>query len=138
MLLKTLRVYLLYLTVLSVCLMGGLALGPHAHAVYGRLFPEPAFIAGDFSAIYREAGKPVVVFSTSTCPHCRHLREFLAREHVDYRDYVVDESAAAEKRFRELNGDGVPLLFIGARRVVGFDERTVRESLALTSPGTSG
>jgi len=121
----------LYALVAAISLGGGLWMGPGLRGAYERLFPDPPYISGDFKALYRETGKLVVLFSTSTCPHCRHAREFLDREHVEYQDFVVDQSADAERRFAALKGRPVPLLFIGDRRIVGFREDTIRESLAL-------
>ncbi|MEO5627158.1 MAG: glutaredoxin family protein [Dokdonella sp.] len=125
---------LLYAIVPLVALAAGVVAAPHSRAQYERMFPEPAYVSGDFLALYREAGKPVVMFSTSTCPYCKRTREWLASANVDYRDYVVDQSDDARKRFEHVDGGPVPLLFIGDRRIVGFREDTLRESLALLKP----
>jgi glutaredoxin len=100
-------------------------------SLYERMFPEPAYVNGDYAALYRQAAKPVVMFSTSTCPHCQHARDFLQQAHVDYQDFVIDQSPDAKQQFSALGGSGVPLLFIGDRRILGFREDTLRESLAL-------
>lgn len=127
---KKLATALLYLAMPLAFLGVGLWLGPSLHDLYARLFPAPAFVRGDFGDLYRETGKPVVMFSTSTCPHCRSARDLLAHERVDYHDFVIDESAGAERRFKTLHGEGVPLLFIGDRRITGFQESTIRDALA--------
>lgn len=88
-------------------------------------------IDGDFSALRRETGTDVVLFSTSTCPHCRATRAFLDREHIRYTDFVIDQSQEAEARFTALDGDAVPLLLIGDRAVRGFQEDRFREALAM-------
>lgn len=121
----------LYLAAMTACVAFGLLIGPVVRGAYAHLVPGPAYVTGDFSALYREAGKPVVLFSTSTCPHCKSAREFLDGAHVGYRDFLVDESPEAQQRFKALKGDAVPLLFVGDRRIVGFREDTLRESLAL-------
>lgn len=117
--------------VIGAFLAAGLFAGPWLRAGYDRLFPPAAFVTGDFDRLYQDAGKPVVVFSTSTCPFCKRAREMLARENVDYRDFVVDQSPDAERRFEELGGGAVPQVFIGDRRIMGFREQVIRESLAL-------
>ncbi|MEO7324762.1 MAG: glutaredoxin family protein [Dokdonella sp.] len=129
---------LLYAIVPLVALAAGVVAAPHSRALYERMFPEPAYVSGDFLALYRDAGKPVVMFSTSTCPFCKRTREWLASAHADYRDYVVDKSDDAKQRFEKIDGGPVPLLFIGDRRIVGFHEDTLRESLALLKPPTAG
>lgn len=110
----------------------GFWVGPRAHALYARLFPLPAYVSGDFSALRKQAAKPVVIFTTSTCPFCKQARELLAREGVDYRDYTIDQSPQAKQQFQSLGGEGVPLLFIGDRRIMGFREETIRESIRLS------
>jgi glutaredoxin len=118
--------------IIVVCALGaGVWAAPAARALYDRAFPEPDFVTGDFRALYGEAGNTVVLFSTSTCPYCRQTREWLARQHVDYRDYLVDQSDDAKQRFEHLDGGPVPLLFIGDRRITGFREGVLDESLAL-------
>lgn len=118
--------------ILLLAIVGaGLWLGPHARAMYARMFPPPAYESGDFSALRKQADKPVVIFTTSTCPYCKQARELLTREGVDYRDYVIDLSPQAERQFLSLNGKGVPLLFIGDRRISGFREEVIRESISL-------
>jgi len=130
---KKLRNILLYPIVLLVCLATGLWAGPLFRAGYAHVFPEPEFTQGDFSAIYRETGKPVVMFSTSTCPYCRRARALLDDEHIAYQDFVIDQSSQARQRFALFGGSGVPVLLIGSRRIEGFREDTIRDSLAQIS-----
>ncbi len=77
------------LTIIGAFLGAGLWLGPYAHTAYDRAFPEPPYVVGNYAAILQRADKPVVLFSTSTCPHCQHAREFLRAQKVDYADFVI-------------------------------------------------
>jgi glutaredoxin len=121
--------------ILIVLFLGaGLWLGPYLRASYDRLFPQAAYVTGNYDALYRQAGKRVVMFSTSTCPYCKRTRELLTSEHVDFQDFVIDQSTAARTQFETLGGGGVPLIFIGDRRIAGFREAIVRESLASLHP----
>jgi mycoredoxin len=131
---KTALRILMQLCVLGVFLGAGLWLGPGARTAYAQLFPRPAFTTGDFSAIYREAGTSVVIYTTSTCPYCKRARALLDRQGVAYRDYLIDESEEFDRQFIELGGRGVPLLLIGERRIVGYREDTIAESLRLLDP----
>lgn len=112
------------------CLSAGLFAGPRLISLYDDLFPAPAFTTGDFEKLYRDEGKSVVVFTTSTCPFCRATRELLTREHVDFKDLVTDQSPDARKKFIALGGDAVPMLFVGHRRIVGYREDVIVQSLA--------
>lgn len=108
----------------------GLFSGPYLRAGYERMFPPPDYVSGDYADYYGRAGKPVVMFSTSTCPYCKRARAWLQQQGVDYRDYVIDESADAHQLFDRLGGGGVPQVLVGHRRVLGFRENILRESLA--------
>jgi glutaredoxin len=114
-----------------VFLGAGLFLGPHARTAYDHLFPVPAYVSGHYADVFQRAGKPVVLFSTSTCPYCQHTRDLLRAQSVDYEDLVIDQSPEAKRQFEALAGSAVPVLFIGDRRITGFHEDTIRESLAL-------
>jgi len=114
----------------AACFFGGLYGGPLARGAYARLFPEPQFTTGDFSQIHAEAGSPVVLFSTSTCPYCKQTREMFAKAGVPYVDYVIDTSDLAKQKFQQLSGVGVPLIYIGDRRIRGFREPAIKDALA--------
>ena len=117
--------------VLLGLLGAGLWVGPKARAAYDRGFSEPAYVVGDFSALHVDTGKPVVIFTASTCPHCKRAVALLRREHVDYHEFVIDQSSEAEKRYGQLDQTGVPVLVIGNREIVGYDEDAILESLRL-------
>lgn len=119
------------IVVLLLCLGLGIWSDPWLHNAYKRLFPEPAYVVGNYEAVYRQAGKPVVMFSKSTCPYCVQARALLERENIVFEELIVDQSPAARQQFDQLRGGSVPMLFIGDRRIVGFREDTIRESLAL-------
>jgi glutaredoxin len=123
---------LVQLCLLLACAVAGVWLGPTLHSMTAAWFPEPDFHTADHAPLFRLTGKPVVLFGTSTCPYCRQARELLAREGMDYVEYVLDQSGEGERVLREVGVevDGVPLLFIGERRIVGFREAVIRGALA--------
>jgi len=120
--------------VLAVFLGCGLWAGPRLKSLYEGWFPKPSYVSGDYEAVYRRAGKPVVMFSKSTCPYCAQARALLTREHVEFAELVVDQSPETQRWFETLDGKSVPLLFIGERRIVGFREDVIRTSLAQARP----
>lgn len=121
------------LAFLIACFLGGLYGGPLAKIVYAKVFPTPAFITGDYSDIYAKAGQPVVLYSTSTCPYCKKVRALFAKEGISYTDYVVDKSNAATASFIKLGGGAVPMIFIGNRKIVGFNEASIQSAIDLLS-----
>lgn len=64
----------------------------------------------------------VIVYSLVGCPHCRNLKEFLAKQTVFYTDYDVGEDEAAVKRMTDLTDQrGVPATIIDGQIVIGDD-----------------
>jgi glutaredoxin len=110
-------------------------LGPPLRQMFDQLFPEPIYVTGNYTALYKQTGKHVVMFSTSTCPYCERARTYLRQANVDYQDFVIDLAPSAKQQFKELGGSRVPVLFIADRRIIGFHEDTIRESLGLIQPG---
>ena len=119
-----------HVVVLAAFLGVGFWAGPWLKGLYEGGSQKPPYVSGNYEAIYRQAGKPVVMFSKSACPYCAQARELLTREHVEFAERVVDQSPEAQRWFETLGGKGVPLLFIGERRIVGFREDVIRTSLA--------
>lgn len=114
---------------LFVFAVAGVFAGPRLVALHDRWFPPPAFIVGDYAALYAENAQRVVVFTSSTCPHCKRTREFLDSRHIAYADLVIDKSPAAQKRFDTLGESGVPVIFIGDRKIVGFRQDAIEDAL---------
>lgn len=125
---KTLRV-LIYLALPVIALCAGHWLGPDLHQAYRRWFGPAAFETGNYEEIYRNARKHVVVYGTSTCPACQHLRQFLDDANIDYKDYRIDQSGPARSFYDTLNEQVVPITFIGDRLIRGADDVLISESL---------
>lgn len=125
---RSLKTLLLYALV-PLCFVTGLYAGPHAGRLYRSWFPPPQFIEGDYADLYAKAGKPVVLYATATCPYCAKVRTLFAQRGIDYVEYRIDESKEHDEAFRRLGAPGVPVLFIGSRRIDGFRERAIIESL---------
>ena len=75
----------------------------------------------------------LVIFSEPGCPYCKRAKAFLMgqqgkRNWLNIREYEVSASAAATDLFRRTNElfgierPGVPLIVIGGRPFLGFDE----------------
>lgn len=93
------------------------------------LAAQPGVQAGDYSAIVRDAGKPVVLFATTTCPYCRQARDLLDAMRVDHVVYDIDVSPPARALYERLHANSVPVLVTAGRRVTGFDEAAYRSTL---------
>ncbi len=116
----------------------GLYLGPKLSATYRTVFPPAEFATGDHAALYAKAGNDVVMYATTTCQYCAKVRKLMAEEGVKYTEYQIDKSEAANAEFIAKGGIGVPLLYIGERRIDGFREPVIRAALKAIGNPTEG
>jgi len=82
----------------------------------------------------KKAGRQVrvVVFSTPTCPHCRTAKRYLQQKGVHFTDVDVSRDAAAARDMVRISGQqGVPVITIGGRPVIGFDREKIDRLLNL-------
>lgn len=107
----------------------GLFAGPYLASGYRTAFPGPQYTTGDHAALYATAGNDVVMYATKGCPYCAKARALFAGLGVRYTEYQIDTSDAADADFKARGGIGVPLLYIGDRRIDGFREAAIREAL---------
>lgn len=84
---------------------------------------------------------PVMVYTLSTCGHCRKAKKLLADCAVAFQYKDVDlmtgeERAAVLDEVRRLNPDcSFPTLVIGTTVIVGFREDDIRKALGLQPSG---
>jgi glutaredoxin len=72
----------------------------------------------------------VVLFGTSWCPNCAHVRSLLSAKGIRYTELDVerDERSAAFQR-ENMPVIGFPVTVIGSRIVMGYDEGQILASL---------
>jgi glutaredoxin 3 len=74
----------------------------------------------------------VIVFSTPTCTFCRQAKSYLRQQGVRFRDVDVSRDPAAARDMQRRSGQqGVPVIDIGGKIVVGFDRPKVDKLLGL-------
>ena len=74
----------------------------------------------------------VVVFSTPTCPHCRSAKRYLKTRGVRFTDVDVSRDERAARDMVRISGQqGVPVIQINGRPVVGFDRAAIDRLLGL-------
>ena len=76
--------------------------------------------------------KRVTVYSTTTCPWCTRLKDYLTRRGVPFKDIDVSRDQAAAQRMVAKSGQmGVPQCEINGQIVVGFDQNRIDMLLGL-------
>ncbi len=80
----------------------------------------------------------VTVYSTTTCPYCKMLKDYLSEKQIAYVEKLVDQDdAAREEMMSASNGFlGVPFSVVvkddGSKEtIIGFDKGRVNEVLGI-------
>jgi glutaredoxin-like YruB-family protein len=76
--------------------------------------------------------KSVTIYSTPSCHFCHAAKDFFGQHGVKFEDFDVAADLEKRKEMIDMTGQmGVPVIRIGDDVVVGFDERKIRELLAI-------
>ncbi|MDF1514767.1 MAG: glutaredoxin domain-containing protein [Anaerolineae bacterium] len=74
----------------------------------------------------------VIVFSTPTCPHCRTAKQYLKKKGVRFTNVDISQDASAARDMKRISGQqGVPVITVGGRPIVGFDREKLDKLLNL-------
>jgi len=74
----------------------------------------------------------VRVFSTSTCPYCVTLKNFLKEHNIDFLEVDVASDEASQKEMIEKTGQmGVPVIDINGEFIVGFEKEKISQLLGI-------
>lgn len=77
--------------------------------------------------------KKVTVYSTSTCPWCIRLKQFLSENQVQFEDCdVAQDRQKADEMVQKSGQMGVPVLDIDGQIIVGFDKDKIKSALAIS------
>lgn len=74
----------------------------------------------------------VTIYSTTTCPYCKMLKDYLSSKNISFTEKLVDTDSAAQKEMKEASGGflGVPFTLVvkddGTKEtILGFDQGKV-------------
>ena len=74
----------------------------------------------------------VRIYSTPICPFCKRAKEFFKKHNVEYEDINVAENEKARDEMVEKSGQmSVPVIEVGDKIIVGFDEQELRKTLKI-------
>lgn len=80
----------------------------------------------------RKKKNRVILFTTPSCPHCNHAKRYLRQRGIRFRDVDVSRDAiAARDMVRRSGQQGVPVIDINGKIVVGFNRAEVDRLLEL-------
>jgi len=76
--------------------------------------------------------KNVKVYSTSTCPYCVMVKEYLKSNSVAFTDIDVSLDEKAANEMVQRSGQmGVPVMDIDGTIIIGFDRSKIAKALGL-------
>ncbi len=74
--------------------------------------------------------RKIKIYSTSTCPYCVTLKEFLKEKGVEFEDVNVTQDADAREEMIHKSGQmGVPVVDIEGEIIIGFDKEKISKLL---------
>jgi len=74
----------------------------------------------------------VIVYSTSSCPYCQMAKEYLRSKNIEFEDVDVgSDMNRAMEMIRKSGQQGVPVIDIKGKIIVGFNKPAIDESLGL-------
>jgi glutaredoxin len=126
------RKHILGIAIITVMIL--LVLGQLKHLVIEHTYcesevPIPGQQIKQTKPVNMEGTPDVVMLGTSWCPSCAAAIQFFAANDINYCEYDMETSAIGARLYKEVNGRGVPILFIGRHQIHGFSEATVTRSL---------
>ena len=126
------RKHILGIAIITVMIL--LVLGQLKHLVIEHTYcegevPIPGQQIKQTKPVNMEGTPDVVMLGASWCPSCITAIQFFAANDINYCEYDMETSAIGARLYKEVNGRGVPILFIGQHQIHGFSEATVTRSL---------
>ncbi len=81
----------------------------------------------------------VIVYSTTTCPYCKMLKDYLSERGISFTEKLVDQDEEAKEEMSQISGGflGVPFTLVvkddGTKgTVIGFDKNKLNEYLGIS------
>lgn len=81
----------------------------------------------------------VIIYSTTTCPYCKMLKDYLKARGVSFTEKLVDQDVAAKEEMMKESGGflGVPFIVIikddGTKeKIIGFDKGKINSVLGIS------
>lgn len=71
------------------------------------------------------ASASITMYSTKWCPYCKKARAYFVARGMQYEEIDIEASDGARREYKELGGKGVPLIFVGKKRMQGFSEQAM-------------
>ncbi len=75
---------------------------------------------------------PVAIYTTKACGYCKATKNLLSEHKVPYTEIDVGGDREKTRKMIEISGQmGVPVIRIGEKIVIGYDEEVIKKLLDL-------
>jgi len=74
-------------------------------------------------------GDKVRLYTTIWCGYCKKARAYLRSRNIPFDDIDVETTDRGRREYREIGGNGVPVIFVGERRMDGYDQGGLQDML---------
>jgi len=79
---------------------------------------------------FDESGEPrIVMYGAAWCPHCKAAREYFLSEGISFKEWDVEQNAAAGRNYKVIQSSGYPLIYVGYRRFEGLNKKEVLQAM---------
>ncbi|MCD6407502.1 glutaredoxin family protein [bacterium] len=76
--------------------------------------------------------KKVRIYTISTCPYCKMLKEFLLQNNIQFEELNVGENREYfQEMMKKIDYPGVPVVEINGKIIVGFDKEEIKKELGI-------
>ncbi len=80
----------------------------------------------------KEKKPSVIIYTTTWCPWCKKVKEFLSANKIAFEERDVENDRKwADEMIKKSGQTGTPVLDIKGTVIVGFDEPEIRKALGL-------
>ena len=86
---------------------------------WGQAFAAPA-VHEPVLLAQADSSRQVVMYATSWCPYCQQARNYFREQGISYVEYDIEKNADARREYKAFGGRGIPVIFVGKRRMNGF------------------
>ena len=64
----------------------------------------------------------VIMYSTDWCGYCKKAKKYFKANRIHFKDYDIEKSQMAYRRYKKLGKNGVPVIVVGNKVMSGFSE----------------
>ncbi|MBX9632803.1 MAG: glutaredoxin family protein [Burkholderiales bacterium] len=75
------------------------------------------------------AGEKVTLYTATWCGYCKKARAYLESRNIPFDDVDVETTDRGRREYREMGGNGVPVIFVGSQRMDGYDQGSLQAML---------